>query len=395
MIVTQTIVQPTGVGWPDYITAISDPSSIAQAVHFDSVNGVTGTNYPVGTAGAPVNNEADLRAICTNRGIRKVVLRNAATILKFTSALVGIDFIGEGVGGLTPTVDFNGQAIGCTFNNLRITDTTGSNLVSVSEFVSCGILTVISHTVGGSNYHKCNFAAGTANPPLGRINCYDDCLWLGNFNSTTGNVLVNGSFLIIGTISITTGSLNITGDCHIGAALTVWGTGQVTINGDANIGGSIYQDAGGWVIIRGSVCLGGTLNNNSSGQIEIHGNCLVGADVFQATAGGDIRVGGELRTGLGSITNAGKIYSTAIVTAGGIDLLLSATSDTQRIIMRGSLTVHQMKAGAKATINIYGGVLTIAASCTGGTITLFGDCKVTDLSGGAVTVVDGRIPGHS
>jgi len=57
MSVTLFAIQPTGMGWPDYITAISDPSSIAQAVYFDSVDGVAGTNYPTGTINPPVNNE--------------------------------------------------------------------------------------------------------------------------------------------------------------------------------------------------------------------------------------------------------------------------------------------------------------------------------------------------
>ena len=408
MIVTQTIVQPTGVGWPDYITAISDPSSIAQAVHFDSVNGVTGTNYPVGTAGVPVNNETDLRAICTNRGIRKVVLRNAATILKFTSALVGIDFIGEGVGGLTPIVDFNGQAIGCTFNNLRITDTTGSNLVSVSEFVSCGILTVIAHTVGGSNYYRCRFSNGISNPPLGRINCYDDCIFIGDFHNTSGFITVTGNCIGTGNLTNTTGGIFILGNCQLYGSITNT-TGDIYIYGNCNL--FFIANTTGFISIYGSCQLVQDVTN-TTGNILIMGNCGVGDAVANTT--GTIEVRGNILV-VGNIVNTtGHIVIRGDCVLSGnltnehffgfgtikllapnptIDMSLGATSTIQRIVSRGSLTVAKMVAGATAIIDLCGGTLTILVSCTGGVIDLYGDCAL--VNAGATTVNDYRIPGHS
>jgi hypothetical protein len=104
MSVSLFVVQPTGIGWPDYITAISDPSSIAQAVYFDSVAGVAGTNYPTGTASAPVNNFPDLRTICTNRSIHKIVNIDISVLATLDAAMLNYEFVNW-------FLDLNGQDV--------------------------------------------------------------------------------------------------------------------------------------------------------------------------------------------------------------------------------------------------------------------------------------------
>ena len=401
MSVTLFAIQPTGMGWPDYITAISDPSSIAQAVYFDSVDGVAGTNYPTGTINPPVNNEADLRAICAARHIDNVVLKNAASVLKFTSALTGLNFIGEGVSGLTPTIDFNGQAIGCTFNNLRITDTTGLNLVSVSEFLNCDISTVIAHTVGGSNYHECRFAGGITNPPLGIIKCYRDCIFLGDFTNTTGTVTSYGDFAVADLCYQNgVGLINILGDCRVGS-LSVDVAGNFTVHGKlfsagSCVAGGRLDNVDGNVAVYGDCTLAADLDQSGVGNIYIFGNCHIAGFLRNAVAG-SVYIHGTCQMWT-DLLNAGNVaHGTFKFTqpTPTLNLLSSATSVTERIVNRGSLIVANMVAGATAIIDLSGGTLTIAASCTGGTITLSGDCKLTDLAGGAVTVVDERVPGHA
>jgi len=377
-------------------------------VYFDSIGGEAGTAYPVGTATRPVNNEANLRAILIARDLRKVVLVNPTTVLQFTSALTGIDFIGEGVIGLTPTINFNGQAIGCTFSNLRITDTTGTNLVSVSEFSNCNILTVIAHTVGGSNYHGCRFANAIANPPLGIINLYDDCIMLGDFSNTTGTIRSYGDLSVCHTFSNTTGSIDIDGNLHVSLDFSST-TGDISIGGDCLIGGSLSV-TGGHLTIRGNCRTSNSFTNSNNCQIIVAGNCQVGGFLTMSGAGtwaiygtcnisrsitntGFLNMYGDCSVGQ-LITNSKSITYSAIRLVSSnptLDLGLSATSVTERIISRGSLIVAKMAAGATAIIDLCGGTLTIAATCTGGTITLCGDCKVTDLAGGAVTVNDHRV----
>jgi len=444
-------------------------------------------------------------------------------VLQFTGALADIIFVGEGeAGALSPTVDFNGKAITCTFINLKITDTTGSNLVSASEFWDCNILKVIAHTVGGANYHHCRFAAPVTNPPLGIINCYDECISLGNFTNTTGTINVTGSCLIIGILSNTTGTINVTGSCLIGGDLTNT-TGTIYIEGNCHVGGDMtnttgniyitgnYQSPGGIsqtdvgnigidgdcritgdlsnttgdIIISGNCHVSGHVNqtgagtmtidgnleggfdlhnttgttviygdchlagdmtnttggvtvhgdchvqnidqnntgtitidgncqvsdtlSNTTGTLNISGNCQISGDLSNTT--GDIAIYGDCLVG-GNLTNttghifidgdcqiAGALanqhslqYGTIKFTAPNptLDLGLSATSVTERIVSRGSLTVARMVAGATAIIDLSGGTLTIAATCTGGTIDLYGDCDIVIVPGGVVTINDRR-----
>jgi len=116
--------------------------------------------------------------------------------------------------------------------------------------------------------------------------------------------------------------------------------------------------------------------SNTAGTIKVYGN---------------YQIGDNLENGH-SISHCNIHFMRASAT---MDLLLSATSFTSRVVSRGVLIVSQMVAGATATIDLCAGTLTIAADCTGGVIDLYGDCAINDLAGGAVTVNDHRITSHS
>jgi len=340
------------------------------AVYFDAVYGVAGIQYPVGTRQHPVNNETDLLVILTARNLDKVILRNTATVLQFTGALSDVIFIGEGEGGtLAPTVDFNGQAITCTFINLRITDTSGDNVVSPSEFWDCFILMVIA---GGAEYHKCRFA-DAVNPPGGAINCYD-CVFLANLINTTGSINIMGDLHIIGDLSNTTGSVLVNGNCWVGGSIHLEGTGVFTVLGDCKMGGGFYNIAATPVIIYGNCEIGGDFNNGGTGRINIYKRCLVGG---------------------ASLFNGGIIESCIIeftVPSVGITIFPGA-GWLERIVSRGNISLAPSVAGHFALVDLCGGILTIDG--LGGTVAVFGDCALVDLSGGAITVNDYRVPGHS
>jgi hypothetical protein len=432
---------------------LAQTEKLSDGVYFDSVNGVAGTAWPIGTPEKPVNNLTELLVILAARKLDKVVLRNDATVLQFTGALADIIFVGEGeAGALSPTVDFNGQAITCTFINLRITDTAGDNLVSASEFRDCHILKVIAHTVGGATYRKCVFGLlyGTVtNPPLGIIKLYDDCVFLGTLANTTGTVLGWGDQRISCNLTNTTGTIEIYGDVYADN-FSQAGAGKTYIYGDLHAH-SGFSHSGGDVYIYGNCYIASNLTNitgnteihgnchvgwimsNTTGAIKVYGNCHLGYNLNQTAAGlieigGNFHVGqimGELSNTAGTLRVAGKchvgrgLYNYAaghieiagdcivgyemsnehVITLCNIrftqpnptmDLSLAASSKTERVVSRGSLTVTRMVAGATAIIDLCSGTLTIANSCTGGTITLYGDCALVDLAAGAVTINDHR-----
>ena len=405
------------------------PGYVEQVVYYDSSSVYTGLTS--GTSAKPVNNETDMRAICIARNIKTVVLRGTATILKFTSTLSNMNFEGEGVFGATPTIDFNGQIITCPFTNLIITDTAGGNLVSVSNFANCYILKPIAHTVGGSNYFKCVFASPVTNPALGIINLYDNCVCLGNMVNTTGKIYVYGDFYCAGSLSHTTGTITIRGDCHVNVGISHNGTGHLYVYGNCYVGTELGNTTG-HTHIYGNCQVGGTMSN-TTGQITVSGSCQVGTDLLGSDTGSitisaDCHIGSDLNNATGNITiqgncqvggwlynDTGHVYVYGVcqiandmdnehLFEGGtirfmspdptLDLILSATASVERVVSRGNLTVARMVAGATAIIDLCGGVLTLAVTCTGGAITLYGDCGIHDDAGLAVTINDFRVPGH-
>jgi formylmethanofuran dehydrogenase subunit C len=313
-------------------------------VYFNSVGGAAGTTWPIGTPEHPVNNETDLLVILTARNLDKVILRNSATVLQFTGALSDVIFIGEGEGGtLAPTVDFNGQAITCTFINLRITDTAGDNLVSASEFWNCDILKVIAHTVGGSNYYKCRFADGVTNPPLGIINLFNDCIGLGDFNNTTGSVFSYGDFHLAGSLINTTGLIAVHGNCTVRGLTNT--AGEIDIYGNCQVT-SIDQTDDGLIEISGRLEVLGASIGNSIGQISVSGDCSISQSITNINAG-NISILGNLQVSH-AISNTGTIgikgnlqvgddltNSAGTITIGGIARIYGTITNTGTLTYKG------------------------------------------------------------
>jgi hypothetical protein len=63
------------------------PINPVDAVYYDSVHGVAGTTYPVGTPTMPVNNFADLLLILAARNLSRVVLRSSITFTADVNAI--------------------------------------------------------------------------------------------------------------------------------------------------------------------------------------------------------------------------------------------------------------------------------------------------------------------
>jgi hypothetical protein len=240
MLVTPFVVQPTGIGWPDYITAISDPSSIAQAVYFDSVAGVAGTNYPTGTASAPVNNLPDLRTICTNRSIHKIVNIDISVLATLDAAMLNYEFVNW-------YLDLNGQDVTdsqfkqCSLigiaggTNLLATDSILSNITNAGQPYLSGC--VISN----------NFVLPTGvGVSASLINCeYLNCIMFVNDN--TVDVIGGAGTLTVRDVDNAASVLNIYG---FGGYIILANTctlGIINLYGDfvltrASLAGSVVND---------------------------------------------------------------------------------------------------------------------------------------------------------
>jgi len=271
----------------------------------------------------------------------------------------------------------------------------------------------LNNTTGNINiFGHCQVGGDISQTDTGNITITGDCRVGNDLGNTTGNINIFGHCQVGGNLSNTTGDINIVGDCKVGGDISQTDTGTIAIGGDCEVVGDLSNTTGD-IGVAGDCKVGHDLSN-TTGTIFIAGDCKAGRDLLNTTGdigiGGDCEVVGDLSNTTGTIKfygncqiggnldNEGSISHCNIRfmrASATMDLLLSATSLISRVISRGLLTVSQMVAGATATIDLCGGILTIAASCTGGTIDLYGDCAVNDLAGGAVTVNDHRIPGHS
>lgn len=113
-----------------------EAASFNGRVAIDTLNGVAGTAYPIGTLGKPSNNLADAKAIALARGFDSLYVIGSLTIAS-----------GESVN------DMNIYGKGATFNVKKTTITFDSGCTtSGAHFYDCYVL----GTQGGeSNYHDC------------------------------------------------------------------------------------------------------------------------------------------------------------------------------------------------------------------------------------------------
>ena len=170
-------VVTTGKGWPDYITQVSDPSNLGQIVYFDSLNGVAGTGYPVGTSNPAVNNDADLRAICIARNIRRVFIIGT---LMLTANMEGYDF--QGANTTRSIVNLNGRSVaGSTFSDLYLTGAgTGDIFANRCHVIATGLgevhytdSLVSAIALGGKTYLYRGFVDGNIDANAYPMTCYD------------------------------------------------------------------------------------------------------------------------------------------------------------------------------------------------------------------------------
>jgi len=344
--------------------------TIVDGIYFNPVEGAAGTSWPVGSPEVPVNNFTDAVALMFARNLKKLYL------------VGGRIFVGTHTAANHPTImtDANNIFTANTLVGLTIyNDTDGStgvitandeHTITVAALVGGGL----NIWTTGDDYHV---ADALDNYPYRVV--FDQNIQLELIGDGLYDVVVDDGVVVL-----------FTNGLHCSCLIN--GTGELDINGNCHVTG-ILENGTGTIAIYGNCHVGVNLENGD-GTISIHGNCHVGRNLTNGSSSfytyGTCYVGHDLQNE-GDMDPCRVQFTSSDPT---MDLQLSGGSTTFGIVSRGSLQVSQMAAGDEAIIDLCGGILTIAADCTGGTINLYGDCGLNDLSGAAVTVNDNRIPGH-
>jgi hypothetical protein len=442
----------------DAIAALSLRLNLLDGVHFNPVEGVAGTDWPIGTREMPVNNLTDVITLMNTHNVRKLYLEGARTLQGTHTAannptvmtdanntfrpgsLVNLTIfnVSDGssgvivanaehsiaVGGLiggganiwtTGDIYYVADALGNSPYRIVFNQSVDLDLVG-NEFydVIIGDGVVVTFTNGLVCY---NLTPGT-----GGLMIMSDCEVCGSLDITGGGslpVILYGSLRVSGHLNNTSDNTKIYGNCRVAGELAQDDNAIIEIYGNCQVASRIYNSGGSRVKVAGDLdidgpsCDDGYLDNSDGLEVRVGGHCHIAQDIYN---GGFIRVQGDCQVGFdiehyaggyiavhGKLRVGGDLYSESEIDGCAIEFtksiaalhLSSNSTSIQRVVSRGSLTVSDMVNGAYAMIDLCGGVLTIDVGCTGGTIDLYGDCSLVDNSGGAVTVNDYRIPGHS
>lgn len=208
---------------------------IQDKIYFDSIAGVPGTTWPIGTAGVPSDVIADVIAICAARGTRYINVRGT---LVLGAAMSAYRFEGYKHLDIAHLINLNGQDVSVSsFHRLIITGTqAGAGLASYDDCM------LLSMTGFNGVATLCGLITGlTLNAATisGFINCFS---YLGTCTINLGNptvanfVNLTGSFILA---NQTAGVTNIwaTGGCQIvinntctGGIINIYGSAIVTNN---------------------------------------------------------------------------------------------------------------------------------------------------------------------
>ncbi len=112
--------------------------TLSDGVYYDEINGVAGTDWPIGTPEVPSNSEVDTLAIAVARKLKKIYINGTFTLPANTTTR--LNFIGQpGDLGGAAAFDFDGFAADyCTFHNLGIVGEDSSP--NITQFFNCLII---------------------------------------------------------------------------------------------------------------------------------------------------------------------------------------------------------------------------------------------------------------
>jgi len=139
-------------------------SSFQNRITIDTVNGVSGTTFPIGTVGTPVNNISDALLIAQGVGITQLFFKNSYTIAS------GIDLT-------------NYELVGEAPSRTTLTFESGSITTNV-EIINSSVEGYLGNIAGLTNCHLLNITE-TSDATGVEMNIYD-CVFDGNFTLSSG-----------------------------------------------------------------------------------------------------------------------------------------------------------------------------------------------------------------
>jgi len=292
------------------IVSLPSVQAAIDGVYFDSIRGVSGTDWPIGTAGNPVNNWPDAKAIAIARNLTTIKLVNGVITLDADTS--GFKFIGNNFSDPfmlfeDNVVELNGFVISnCSFDGISIhnahggsVDTCGpfncswlyadsvTNSISFLTYLVTGALTDCSYfedsqifaasATGCSAFENCIIGITSM------ISCtqYVDCEFALTPSSLTGcGIFQRCGFLVAPTMVNCSDFVDCSGVVDMTLDMTGFtGNGIISYNGAGltitNLTSGILNISGEFSLIIAASCTGGTINvygdvvitNNTGGTV--------------------------------------------------------------------------------------------------------------------------------
>lgn len=222
----------------DRLVTDQQSTSYDGQVTIDTINGVSGTQHPVGTKTRPVNNMADAVTIASNEGITEFGLKAGTVAL--TQTFDSYSFVGLG-SVKNCVIQLNNQNVdNSLFNGVLLNGTGSGDIEAIrcqidavigltGTYRSCGFLNNMTLGVGSTNFHQC-FSEVNGNSKVwvslnGGLSNFGNRDWIGGFDlrgvssasaavsidAPAGRILIdvsctNGEVVLGGTASLTDNS---------------------------------------------------------------------------------------------------------------------------------------------------------------------------------------------
>lgn len=214
-------------------------ASFGQEVSLDVTSAFSGTTFPIGTGGNPVNNLADAYAIAESRGIHRIKIYESMTF-SGSDFSEGYEFEGVNASAVTVTINPSSEVSNCTFKNLTVQGTLDNaniirecsilNILNINGFIfQCALAGTI--TLGGgaqSTIMSCySGVAGGGNTPIIDMGGSGQALLLRDYSG--GVKITNKTGTDAVSLDLTSGQVIIDSTVTAGD-ITVRGVGKITNN---------------------------------------------------------------------------------------------------------------------------------------------------------------------
>lgn len=218
-------------------------------IHFDSVNGIAGTTYPIGTAGMPSDVIADIITICTALGINRIDVKGLLTL---GATMENYRFFGHYDEGAADVALAGQDVDNSRFEGLHISGAQGGT--GLATYVNC----ILNAMTGFRGLARNCALYGTLALATGNADYadFDHCTTihdvvtvtiaspdLFSFKNFQGDLILTAQAAGTGHIVDFGGSLEI--DAMVGGTLNIYAKGaDITINADCTAGTiNIYGSA--------------------------------------------------------------------------------------------------------------------------------------------------------